>query len=249
MLAQLPGFVGDQVKMDVISVGPSGLEIEAPGDPASLVGLPKTSLQGQDAVMLERLAENPWEEGYQVFQSREILAIADLRAAKGYQRTDLEDKVCNGCAPNELLLSDSLELLSGHGIKVRFSESTRSLLQPIYGNTRLDEAEIGLTSVPWDLSPSVRQEPTLHPSYGTGDVAPGTLIHSGEMTMASTDVSLRGRGFDFAFTRTYRSGIVGGGPLGQGCDHNYRKRLRPLPSGDVEYYSIKLTTPFSGFTR
>ena len=140
----------------------------------------------------------------------DIVAIADLRAAKAYQRTPLEDKVCHSCAASETLLSDSLELLSGHRIAVRFSDTTRGLLRPIYGDTRLDEAELELESVPWDLSPSVRQEPTLSPSYGTGDVAPGTLIHSGEMTMAATDVAIRGRGFDFAFTRTYRSGIVGG---------------------------------------
>ncbi len=119
---------------------------------------------------------------------------------------------------------------------MRFADVTRAQLRPVYGDIRLDQAELEIQSVPWDISPSLRQEPTLHPSFGVGDAAPGTLLHSGEMTASTTDLAIRGRGFDFAFTRTYRSGIVGGGPLGPGIDHGYRQRLRPLPNGDVEYF-------------
>jgi RHS repeat-associated protein len=82
----------------------------------------------------------------------------------------------------------------------------------------------------------VRQEPALNPSLGTGDVAPGTLLHSGEYTHAATDLGVRGRGLDVAFTRVYRSQTVGAGPLGPGWELGYRVRLRELPNGDVEYY-------------
>ncbi len=238
LLGSLPGFVGDQVKLELVSVGPGGFEIDAPGNPEDLPGLPVTGFREEDgnALVLERLAPYPWQEGYQVFRSSEIVAYADLRAVKAYDRTPLESAVCNRCEGSEHLLESSLELLSGHTLAVRFAETTRQKLEPIYGAARLDQAELEIESVPWDLSPAVRQEPALNPSHGTGDVAPGTLLHSGEMSMEATDVVLRGRGFDFAFTRTYRSGIVGGGPLGPGCDHNYRQRLRPLPDGDVEYF-------------
>jgi hypothetical protein len=113
------------------------------------------------------------------------------------------------------------ELLSGHRVAVRLP-ALRAPLEGVYGPFHLDAAETEVASVPWDQSPAVRQEPALNPSYGTGDVRPGTLLHSGEMTASSTDLAIRGRGFDFAFTRTYRSQTVGGGPLGPGWDHNYR---------------------------
>ena len=71
---------------------------------------------------------------------------------------------------------------------------------------------------------------------GTGDVAPGTLLHSGEMSMAAVDLTVKGRGFDFAFTRTFRNQTVGAGPLGAGWDFSYHQRLRELPNGDVEYF-------------
>ena len=97
----------------------------------------------------------------------------------------------------------------------------------------LDAAEPSVASVPWDLSRTVHQEPTTFSSLGSGEVAPGLLLHSGEMTHAATDLYLRGRGIDFAFTRVYRSQAVGNGPLGPGWDHVYRQRLRELPNGDV----------------
>ncbi|MCP4548381.1 MAG: hypothetical protein GY835_18120, partial [bacterium] len=47
----------------------------------------------------------------------------------------------------------------------------------------LELADIEVASVPWDTSPALRQEPTLNPWCGTGDVAPGTLLHSGKMPL------------------------------------------------------------------
>ncbi|MCP4574151.1 MAG: hypothetical protein GY838_17455, partial [bacterium] len=109
-------------------------------------------------------------------------------------------------------------------------------LSKLYDGLMLEQAEIAVASVPWDVSPALRQKPTLNPSYGSGDVVPGTLLHSGEMSLEATDVLIPGRGFDFVFTRTYRSQTVGSGPLGPGWDHSYRMRLRPLPNGDVELF-------------
>jgi len=43
-------------------------------------------------------------------------------------------------------------------------------------------------------------------------------------------------GFDFQFTRTYRSGMTFYGPLGHGWDHNYDKRITKSCDGTV-YYS------------
>ena len=65
---------------------------------------------------------------------------------------------------------------------------------------------------------------------------PGTLLHSGEFSQTATDLYVKGRGLDFAFTRTYRSQTVGAGPLGPGWDFAYNAHLRALPGGNVEYY-------------
>ena len=233
LLAYLPGVAGSEVKLDLVSLGPGGVEITGAGDPATITELPPTSLTGSDGVVLHRLSDNPLDEGYQTYLSEEIAAVADLRAASGFTRTAKEDDLCGDhCTVPE----GAREILSGDRIAVRIGEPLESVLEPTYGAVRLAAAEVELTSVRWEMSPSVRQEPTLNPSFGTGDVAPGTLLHSGEMSHQATDLMVKSRGFDFAFTRTYRSQTVGAGPLGPGWDFGYHQRLRELPNGDVEYY-------------
>jgi len=235
LLAHLPGVAGapgSEIKLDLVSVGPLGVEIGGAGDPATLPDLPPTSLAGTDGVILHRLSDNPLDEGYQIYLSEEIAPLADLRAASAFTRTTTEEEKCTRCDVPE----GARELLSGDRIAVRFSDALRTQLEPIYGSVRLAEAEIELESVRWEMSPSVRQEPTLNPSMGTGDVVPGTLLHSGELSHGVTDLMVKSRGFDFAFTRTYRNQTVGTGPLGPGWDLSFHKRLRELPNGDVEYY-------------
>ncbi len=233
LLAYLPGVAGSEVKLDLVSVGPGGDEIAGAGDPATIADLPPTSLTGADGVVLHRLSDNPLDEGYQTYLSEEIAAVADLRAASAFTRTTKEDDLCG----DRCTVPDGArEILSGDRIAVRIGESLESVLEPTYGAVRLAAAELDLPSVRWEMSPSVRQEPTLNPSLGSGDVAPGTLLHSGEMTHGATDLSVKSRGFDFAFTRTYRNQTVGAGPLGPGWDFGYHQRLRELPNGNVEYY-------------
>src|SRR5262245_51807077 len=52
---------------------------------------------------------------------------------------------------------------------------------------------------------------------GNGNVA----LHDGEFHLHVTDLTIPGRGFDWKFERTYRSGIVFNGPLGHGWEFNY----------------------------
>jgi RHS repeat-associated protein len=236
VLAQLPGFTGDQVTVEVLGLGPSGQEIAAAGDPTRVPNLPPTSLRGTDAVVLERLAVNPWEEGYHLFESKEIVALADLRAAQHFERSDRDEEQCPRCDQPDYMRGQALEVLSGDSAAVRFTPESLTLLEPIYGVQRLEEAELELASVRWDVAPSTRQEPTLNPSQGSGEVAPGTLLHSGETSASAVDLFVRGRGLDFTFQRSYRSQTIGSGPLGPGWDHAYRQRLRKRPDGDVEWY-------------
>ena len=54
----------------------------------------------------------------------------------------------------------------------------------------------------------------------------GVMLHSGEFVMEETDLRIPGRGFDFVFTRTYRSRILYSGILGANWDHTYNRRNR-----------------------
>ncbi len=84
----------------------------------------------------------------------------------------------------------------------------------------------------WDIIRTTKYEPRINPDnldyLNTGDpVNPFT----GEIECAETDLIIAGRGFHFAFTRTYRSQIEYNGPLGQGWDHVYNDRLTKMPPG------------------
>ena len=233
----IPGGVGPEVKLDVVSLGPQGGPIDPPGDPALLPGLPRTALMGENGLVLRRMSDQPWQEGYLLYQSEPVVVLSDLRASRAYARTSAEEALCPRCDPAEEGVSpDARELLSGYSIAVRFPPALRERLLRIYPDTFLKQAETSIESVPWDVSPSVGQEPRLNPSTGSGEVAPGTLLHSGEYTHSVTDLYVRGRGIDVAFTRTYRSGTVGSGPLGPGWELGYRVRLRELPDGSVWFY-------------
>ncbi len=52
----------------------------------------------------------------------------------------------------------------------------------------------------------------------------GVLLHSGEFVHVAVDLSIPGRGLDFAWTRTYRSRSGPGGAQGNGWEHGYEIR-------------------------
>ncbi|MCB1055040.1 MAG: Ig-like domain-containing protein, partial [Acidobacteria bacterium] len=233
--AFLPGSLGSEIRLDVVSLGPGGLPIQGAG--SGLTGLPKTALDGDDGLVLRRQADDPREDGYDLYVSEEAVALADLRASAAYTRTSRESMLCTRCdRVAEGIGITAREILSGDRIVTRFPEALRTTLTALYGTKRVDASELELASVRWDTSPSVRQEPALSPSLGFGQVPPGLLLHSGEMTRSATDLAVAGRGLDFAFSRTYRSQTLGAGPLGPGWDFAYHQRLRELPDGNVELY-------------
>ncbi|MCP4203906.1 MAG: hypothetical protein GY769_18470 [bacterium] len=239
VLASLPGFSGDEVKLDLEALGPGGLPMDGAGDPDLIPNLPPTSLTGDDGIVLRRLSDTNTDTGHQLYMSDEIAVLADLRATREYGRTEDEkdENLCPRCdQAMEEVSEDAVQILSGDTVRVSFPAGVRELLSGMYSESRLDSAELKLASVRWETSPAVRQEPTQNPSMGTGDVAAGTLLHSGECAMSAVDMSVKSRGFDFLFRRTQRTQTVGAGPCGPGCDFNYRQRLRELPNGDVEYY-------------
>ncbi|MEO8195271.1 MAG: RHS repeat-associated core domain-containing protein [Thermoanaerobaculia bacterium] len=235
----LPSTLGPEVRIDVAGVGPGGEPLDDAGD---LEGLPGTRFEGDEGVVLHRLSEQPWEEGSQIYESDTLIAVADLRAAKAYTRSAREKEPANPgwcvrCDRSILGIPESArEILSGDAIRVSFPEALLAALAETYDAARLSESAATVASVRWETAPSLRQEPAQSPSLGSGDVVPGTLLHSGEFSLDEVDLAARGRGPGFAFARTYRNQTVGGGPLGPGWDHAYRLRLRRLPNDEVELY-------------
>jgi len=83
---------------------------------------------------------------------------------------------------------------------------------------------------------SEKPEPKQNAVTGSGETAYPPYLHSGEWSFASADFSLKGRGFDFVFSRKYESQALYDGPLGMGFDHAYFARILELPNGDVLYF-------------
>lgn len=187
---------------------PAGLTI----DPAGLdAELPRPELAGEaDGLRFTRLSDRLWEEGSSVFLSEEVAVVADLRAARAYERTGRENDPlvpghCVRCDRAALAIDlEARELLAGDDVRVTFEGALGQRLTDLYGPARLATSELALPSVRWETAPSLRQEPTLGPSLGGGEVVPGTLLHSGEFRHDATDLYVPGRGLDFAFTRVNR---------------------------------------------
>lgn len=76
----------------------------------------------------------------------------------------------------------------------------------------------------------------INESLLTTEAGPAIATYLGEVRMSFTDLSIRGRGLDFALTRHYRSLILYFGPFGRNMDSPFFARLRDLPSGDVDFY-------------
>jgi RHS repeat-associated protein len=228
-----------ELTIDVVSITPGGEEIDPAG---SEEGLPATGFKEDDALVLSRQAENPWEEGYNLFTSEKVVSIADLRAAIGYERSEAEDEAClrcdqvgEGVYPEPPGPGDYLhELLAGDRVRVRFSADALPSLKQVYGD-RLGEGET-VASVPWAISPAVMQEAPAVDGSATPPIAPGVFCPSGEFVTSETDAAVGGGGSEFAFTRSYRSATLGAGSLGPGWDHNYNIKLRELPDGDVQLF-------------
>ncbi len=243
--AQLPGGLADaegKIRVDLAGIGPAGLPVRGLGE--GLMDEPMAELKDDKALVLQRQSDNPLSEGYNVFLSDPVVLLADVRASAHFERSEAEKKVCRRCdlvdegvysaadlPPNEL----HVELLSGHQVRASYSASFATSLSGLYNADLLAGYAVIADSVPWDLSPSPHQEPVLNAAT-SAMAAPGTLLHSGEMTRQAIDLSLQGRGLDLALVRTYRSQTISNGPLGPGWDHGYRLRLRLLPNGDIDFF-------------
>ncbi len=74
IVLQLPGALGPEVTVDVVSLGPTGTPIP-PAAPAAFGNIPPVALTGATALKLRRESDNPGEEGNNRYISEPIVIL------------------------------------------------------------------------------------------------------------------------------------------------------------------------------
>lgn len=68
-------------------------------------------------------------------------------------------------------------------------------------------------------------------------------LHNGEFVLQITDLKIPGRGFDWTFTRTYKSRVTFDSPLGHNWDFNYNSRLLEITEENQDAISTDTFSP------
>ncbi len=85
---------------------------------------------------------------------------------------------------------------------------------------------------------------SLFASNGQKNDTPDPItLHNGEFILQMTDLRIPGRGFDWTFTRIYKSRITYDGPLGHNWDFNYNSRLVVITDDNQNDIPIDTFTP------
>lgn len=193
---------------------------------------------------------------YNLYESDEVVVlVADPRAAEGYRDTlkgDQDDSAGEGAACRRCRLPSYLDLktmklkdLLAAGPYLRAHLFVENALGDAATQGAIDWFQARREAYPaprgtipvdaWaDAVPSPAQvtlaEPALNPAVWQGEAGLRVALGPGEALFDSTDFAAAGRGVDFAFDRSYRSGMLGFGPLGAaGWSSNLFAHLRFIP--------------------
>jgi RHS repeat-associated protein len=191
---------------------------------------------------------------YNLYESDEVVVlVADPRAAAGYRENLTSDDsagegvACRRCRlpsyldPKKMVLKDLLAAgpyLRAHLFveNVLGDAATQGALDWFHARKDAYPAPRGAVPVDaWaDAVPSPAQvtlaEPALNPATWQGEAGVRVALGPGEALLGATDFATAGRGVDFSFTRSYRSGALGYGPLGAaGWSANLFAHLRFIP--------------------
>ncbi len=204
-----------------------------------------------DATLAKNLR---FQKGYNKFLSPWIIAIADPRASAQYHWDDptadhKEDLGCRFC-DRPTYLKDKREddgvyelWTNGRIIAVRPELIPGQEDVTIFNNTPyeyLGKENRFVTRFATIMADTVRPVDVLvaaqNPPVATGAIEGTLFVHSGELMTGAVDLVAGGRaGIEVVADRTYRSRVLGSTPLGQGWTSSIFRRIRALPSGDVEY--------------
>ncbi|HYI12031.1 MAG TPA: Ig-like domain-containing protein [Thermoanaerobaculia bacterium] len=186
-----------------------------------------------------------YQRGWNRFVSDWIVAIADPRASRDYDAQwgtttyeKKEDLGCFSCVAPKYVKDDpdTQELYTaGRFITVR-PEFTSGSGPYSWLGTRGRMRHRVTTTMADTVRPTNVLVAAQNPPLASGVMQDRVYLHSGEVETGSTDLDAGGRAnWNLTFDRTYRSRTLGYTPLGFGWDSGIFKRLRPLPSGDIEY--------------
>ncbi|HET9766199.1 MAG TPA: DUF6531 domain-containing protein, partial [Thermoanaerobaculia bacterium] len=92
--------------------------------------------------------------------------------------------------------------------------------------------------VPSPLQASLAEPPQSPAMWDAGEAGVAVALTGGELLLGGTDRTVPGRALAFSLDRTYRSGMLGYGPLGSaGWSGSLFAHLRELPvTGEIEYH-------------
>ena len=188
------------------------------------------------------------QRGYNKLISPWIVAIADPRASEKV----LDAQQADGCTqckrPSALVGKTETDgvyemYTNGRFVSARIDGNTDNVLPadslPDFYDYLAEKSRFQ-ARVATVIADTARPKSTMVPAQAP-PIAQGTLdgtvyVHSGELQVGSSDMTLLGRGTaNLELTRSYRSSIIGGSLLGLGWEASFLRRLRELPNGDVEY--------------
>lgn len=186
------------------------------------------------------------QRGFNRFVSPWIVALADPRASSSYVWPEGANKTASGCfnceRPRHLAGKSAGEGVHEIYTKGRFlsvrPEACATCTGGAYSYTRgAGRLETRISTV---MADTVRPVDVLvaaqNPPIAGGMIQETLFLHSGEVETSAVDFNAGGRaGFDVVYDRTYRSRTIGGTSLGQGWASSMFRKLRELPTADIEY--------------
>ncbi|MCP5054733.1 MAG: hypothetical protein GY940_46640, partial [bacterium] len=190
VMALIPGGIGTSIKADVFSLNALGAPMVPWSDEVN------TSLRN---IELTRQSGDITDNEYKMFLSKKI-------------RVTLKGK------KEENDTSDNHYLQSGYFLKTQFAEESYNLFSNYLNDSDFPVILDKKQSIPADTIDREKNfieseeekpnSPALNPSTYAN-----VLLHSGEFFLPTVDISIPGRGMNFALARTYRSQGIYSGPV------------------------------------
>ncbi len=177
------------------------------------------------------------QPAYNRFVSDWIVAVGDPRASIqwNWQGATSESQGCTSCIRPARLAGKGeaqgvYELWTpGRFLDVSLLDASQSEIPQIAGiRVPVTQADLVL--------PKNSHAPAQTPPIAAGSLQGTIYLHSGEVMTGTVDLVAGGRaGWDVVVDRAWRSHLIGRGVLGHGWSSSLFRRLRALPTGEVEY--------------
>jgi RHS repeat-associated protein len=187
-----------------------------------------------------------FQRGWNRMTTPWIVAIADPRASEKYSwptGATIEDKEKEGCyscnRPDDLRGQTEPEVfeLYSSGRVIHATPDASSLTGDWAWLGESHRLDMRINTVHADtVRPTSVLVAAQAPPVAGGMLQETTYLHSGELETSAVDYDAGGRaGWNGVIDRTYRSRTLVETAFGTGWDSAMFRRLRPLPTGEVEY--------------